>query len=89
MNYPGGDLSNSDLELGAGIAAHQDILAQSVDARERTFTLLNDNSPAVSRASKGSRLPPCPPDQSSPTPPLLLPLLCTYCRRGQEECHGR
>jgi len=50
---PRGDLSNSDLEL-AGVVAHQDILAQSVNARERTFALLNDNSPAVSRASKGS-----------------------------------
>lgn len=50
---PRGDLSNSDLEL-AGVVAHQDILAQSIDSRERTFTILNDNSPAVSRASKGS-----------------------------------
>jgi hypothetical protein len=50
---PAGDLSISDFEL-AGVVAHQDILAQSFDARSRTFTILNDNSPAVSRASKGS-----------------------------------
>jgi hypothetical protein len=50
---PRGDLTNSDLEL-AGIVTHQDILAQLVDSRERTFTILNDDSPTVSRASKGS-----------------------------------
>ena len=50
---PLGDLTISDFEL-AGVVAHQDILVQSVDARARTFTLLNDNTPAVSRASKGS-----------------------------------
>jgi hypothetical protein len=50
---PGGDLSISDFKL-AGVVAPHDILAQSVDARSCTFTILNDNSPAVSRASKGS-----------------------------------
>jgi hypothetical protein len=50
---PHGNLSISDLEL-ASVVAHQDILAQSIDARERTFSLLNDNSPAVSRITKGS-----------------------------------
>jgi hypothetical protein len=50
---PTGDLTISDFEL-AGVVAHQDILAQSFDARARTFTILNDNSPAVSRVSKGS-----------------------------------
>jgi hypothetical protein len=50
---PHGDLTMSDFEL-TGVVAHQDILVQSVDARERTFTVLNDNSPAVSRATKGS-----------------------------------
>jgi hypothetical protein len=34
--------------------AHQDILTQSIDTCERTFTILNDNSPAVSHATKGS-----------------------------------
>jgi hypothetical protein len=48
-----GDLTNSDLEL-AGIIAHKDILAQNIDARERTFLLLSDNTPAVSRSRKGS-----------------------------------
>jgi hypothetical protein len=47
------DLTNSDLKL-AGVVAHQDILAQLVDSCECTFTILNDNSPAVSRALKGS-----------------------------------
>jgi hypothetical protein len=50
---PGGDPSISDFKL-AGVVAHQDILAQSIDAHSCTFTILNDNSPAVSRASKGS-----------------------------------
>jgi hypothetical protein len=50
---PVGDLSISDFKL-TGVVAHQDILAQSFDARSRTFTVLNNNFPAVSRASKGS-----------------------------------
>jgi hypothetical protein len=49
---PRGELSNSDSEL-AGVVAHQDILAQVVDSRERTFRILNDNSPAISCTSKG------------------------------------
>jgi hypothetical protein len=48
-----GDLTNSDLEL-AGIIAHKDVLVQHLDARERTFSLLSDNTPAVSRSRKGS-----------------------------------
>jgi hypothetical protein len=50
---PHGDLTIGDFEL-TGVVAHQDVLVQSVDARERTFSVLNDNSPAVSRATKGS-----------------------------------
>jgi hypothetical protein len=56
--------------------------------------MLNNNSPAVSRASKGSissrdsaTALPLPPGQSSPTPSSLLPSLRPYCQRCQ--CHGR
>jgi hypothetical protein len=48
-----GQLTISDFEL-ASIIAHQDILVQSVDACECTFSPLKDHSPAVSRVSKGS-----------------------------------
>jgi len=48
-----GGISNSDLEL-TGIVAHQDVLVHSVDVRERTLAILNDNQPAVSRCRKGS-----------------------------------
>lgn len=48
-----GDLTNSDFEL-AGVVAHQDVLAQHVDLRERTIAVLNDNTPAISRCTKGS-----------------------------------
>jgi hypothetical protein len=50
---PHGNLTMSDFKL-TGVMAHQDVLVQSVDARERTFTVLNNNSPAVSCATKGS-----------------------------------
>ncbi len=50
---PTGDLTNSDLEL-AGIIAHKDVLVQHVDARECTFSILCDNTPAVSCSHKGS-----------------------------------
>jgi hypothetical protein len=50
---PCGNLLISDLEL-ASIIAHQFILAQSINARKHTFIILNKNSPAISRASKGS-----------------------------------
>jgi hypothetical protein len=53
FDNPTGDLTNSDLEL-AGIIAHKDVLVQHVDARERTFSILCDNTPAVSRSRKGS-----------------------------------
>jgi hypothetical protein len=52
-------LTISDFEL-TGMVAHQDILTQ-------TFTILNDNSPAISRVTKGSITS----LQSSPTSPLL------------------
>jgi hypothetical protein len=48
-----GDLTNSDFEL-AGVVAHQDILAQEHDVREASVSILNDNTPAVSRSTKGS-----------------------------------
>lgn len=48
-----GDLTNSDFEL-AGVVAHQDILAQEHDVREASVSVLNDNTPAVSRSTKGS-----------------------------------
>jgi hypothetical protein len=53
FSNPHGDITNSDLEL-ASVVAHQDILVQHFDARESTFSLLNDNTPAVSRSRKGS-----------------------------------
>jgi hypothetical protein len=52
-NNPTGDLTNSDFEL-AGVVGHQDVIAQHWDVREATISLLNDNSPAISRSSKGS-----------------------------------
>jgi hypothetical protein len=48
-----GTITNSDLEL-AGTIAHQDILVQLLDCRERTIGVLNDNIPAVSWQRKGS-----------------------------------
>jgi len=50
---PTGDLTNSDFEL-TGVVAHQDILAQARDVREASISVLNDNTPAVSRSVKGS-----------------------------------
>jgi hypothetical protein len=50
---PHGNLSISDFEL-ASVVAHQDILTQPINARKWTFTILNDNLPTVSRATKGS-----------------------------------
>jgi hypothetical protein len=50
---PHGDLTMSDFKF-TGIVAHQDVLVQSVDACKHTFSVLNDNSPAVSHATKSS-----------------------------------
>lgn len=50
---PTGDLTNSDLEL-ASVVTHQDVLAQAYDVREATIAILNDNTPAVSRSTRGS-----------------------------------
>jgi hypothetical protein len=50
---PAGLLTNSDLEQ-AGLICHQDVLAQQHDLRERTVCTLSDNTPAISRESKGS-----------------------------------
>jgi hypothetical protein len=50
---PHSNLTMSDFKL-TGVVAHQDILVQLVDACECTFTVLNDNSPTVSCATKGS-----------------------------------
>lgn len=50
---PHGDLTNSDFEL-AGVVGHQDVLAQHYDIRERTVSILNDNTPAIARSTKGS-----------------------------------
>ena len=50
---PGGDLTNSDFEL-TGVVAHQDIIAQAHDVREATLAVLNDNTPAISRSTRGS-----------------------------------
>jgi len=50
---PSGDLTNSDFKL-TGIVAHQDILAQHFDVREASVSILNDNTPAVSRSTRGS-----------------------------------
>ena len=52
-NNMSGELTNSDFEL-ASVVAHQDVLAQNVDLRERTIAVLNDNTPAISRCTKGS-----------------------------------
>jgi hypothetical protein len=52
-NNRDGDLTNSDLEL-AGVVAQQDIAAQHWDLRESTISVLNDNTPAISRSTKGS-----------------------------------
>jgi hypothetical protein len=43
----------NNLEL-TGMLTHQDILVQSFNTLERTFSLLNDNSPTISCATKGS-----------------------------------
>jgi hypothetical protein len=50
---PTGDLTNSDFEL-SGVVAHQDILSQQFDIRDATVSILNDNTPAVSRSTRGS-----------------------------------
>jgi len=50
---PTGDLTNSDFEL-AGVVCHQDILAQHFDVREASVSVLNDNTPAISRSVRGS-----------------------------------
>ena len=50
---PTGDLTNSDFEL-TGVVAHQDILAQAHDVREASVSVLNDNTPSISRSTKGS-----------------------------------
>ena len=50
---PTGTITNSDLEL-AGIIAHNDVLAQHIDVRNRTFSVLNDNIPALVWMEKGS-----------------------------------
>lgn len=50
---PTGSITNSDLEQ-AGMIAHQDIIAQHWDVRERTIASLGDNTPALSRMAKGS-----------------------------------
>jgi hypothetical protein len=50
---PQGGLTMSDFEL-TGVIAHQDVLVQLINACERTFIVLNENSPTVSRATKGS-----------------------------------
>jgi hypothetical protein len=52
-NNRNGDLTNSDFEL-AGVIAQQDITAQHWDLRESTVSFLNDNTPAISRSTKGS-----------------------------------
>jgi len=49
----GGTITNSDLEL-AGTLAHQDVLVQSQDCRERTVMSGCDNTPSVSWRTKGS-----------------------------------
>ena len=48
---PTGNLTNSDFET-TGVVAHQDILAQEHDIREASISILNDYTPAVSRATK-------------------------------------
>ena len=50
---PNGSITNSDLEL-AGIIAHNDVLAQHIDVRNRTVGILNDNIPALVWMEKGS-----------------------------------
>jgi hypothetical protein len=50
---PTGDLTNSDFEL-VSVLAQQDVMAQHFDLREKTASILNDNTPAVSRAMRGS-----------------------------------
>jgi len=50
---PEGTITNSDLEL-AGIIGHQDVLAQHIDVRQRTFADLNDNVAALVWMKKGS-----------------------------------
>ena len=50
---PHGDITNSDLEL-VGVVGQQDVVSQHWDVQEATISLLNDNSPAVSRSNKGS-----------------------------------
>ena len=53
FSNPTGTITNSDLEL-AGTIAHNDIVAQAVDTRERTVYTLSDNTPAAAWQSKGS-----------------------------------
>ena len=50
---PRGTITNSDLEL-AGTIAHQDVMAQVLDIRERTTNTSSDNTPAVAWQKKGS-----------------------------------
>ena len=48
---PPSNLTNSDFET-AGMVTHQDILAQEHDIQEASISILNDNNPAISHATK-------------------------------------
>ena len=50
---PTGNLTNSDFET-TGVVAHQDILAQEHDIQEASISILNDDTPAISCATKHS-----------------------------------
>jgi hypothetical protein len=52
-DHPGGTITNSDLELAGTIAQH-DILVRGMEVAEKTLYTLSDNTPAVSRQTKGS-----------------------------------
>lgn len=71
-NNPAGTLTNSDLELAGTIAQH-DVMAHTVDIRERTIATLTDNTPALYRQRKGSIT-------SSSAPAYLLRLQALHQR---------
>ena len=50
---PGGDITNSDLEL-AGVIGGHDVAAHEVNVRHRNISTLCDNTPAVAWTLRGS-----------------------------------
>ena len=52
-NNPRGQITNSDLELAAGLVQH-DIAVHAFDLRERTIASGSDNTPTISWQTKGS-----------------------------------